>query len=153
MTSIITALEQATDKLLEMTLDSAPKTTPTDTSDIPLVGTATADEDDKESDDEGPIPDMDDYAEDDDPVSHMISHDPHVTSPTPKAVAPATKDVAPPTEEVGIIRTRTYDLNITYDNFYRTPRLWLFGYDERQIPLSEEDTYEDVSQVSWSHDI
>jgi ubiquitin-like-conjugating enzyme ATG3 len=123
------ALEQATDKLLEMTLDSAPKTTPTDTSDIPLVGTATADEDDKESDDEGPIPDMDDYAEDDDP-----------------AVAPATKDVAPPTEEVGIIRTRTYDLNITYDNFYRTPRLWLFGYDERQIPLSEEDTYEDVSQ-------
>lgn len=60
------------------------------------------------------------------------------------------QDVAPPTkqEEVGILRTRTYDLNITYDNFYRTPRLWLFGYDERQRPLSEDDTYEDVSQVS-----
>ena len=58
--------------------------------------------------------------------------------------------MAPPTkqEEVGILRTRTYDLNITYDNFYRTPRLWLFGYDERQRPLSEDDTYEDVSQVS-----
>ena len=51
-------------------------------------------------------------------------------------------------EEVGILRTRTYDLNITYDNFYRTPRLWLLGYDERQRPLSEEDMYEDVSQVS-----
>lgn len=64
------------------------------------------------------------------------------------------QDVAPPTkqEEVGILRTRTYDLNITYDNFYRTPRLWLFGYDERQRPLSEEDTYEDVSQVSYSCD-
>lgn len=63
------------------------------------------------------------------------------------------QDVAPPTkqEEVGILRTRTYDLNITYDNFYRTPRLWLFGYDERQRPLSEEDTYEDVSQVSYCH--
>lgn len=63
------------------------------------------------------------------------------------------QDVAPPTkqEEVGILRTRTYDLNITYDNFYRTPRLWLFGYDERQRPLSEEDTYEDVSQVSFYH--
>ena len=60
--------------------------------------------------------------------------------------------VASPTgqEEVGILRTRTYDLNITYDNFYRTPRLWLFGYDERQRPLSEDDMYEDVSQVRAS---
>ena len=59
------------------------------------------------------------------------------------------QDKAPPTklEEVGILHTRTYDLNITYDNFYRTPRLWLFGYDERQRPLSEDDMYEDVSQV------
>ena len=48
---------------------------------------------------------------------------------------------------MGILCTRTYDLNITYDNFYRTPRLWLFGYDERQRPLSEDDMYEDVSQV------
>ena len=30
----------------------------------------------------------------------------------------------------GIMQTRTYDLNITYDNYYRTPRLWLFSYDE-----------------------
>ena len=60
----------------------------------------------------------------------------------PQAVAPPTRQ-----EEVGILRTRTYDLNITYDNFYRTPRLWLFGYDERQRPLSEDDMYEDVSQV------
>ena len=28
------------------------------------------------------------------------------------------------------MQTRTYDLTITYDNYYRTPRLWLFGYDE-----------------------
>ena len=50
-------------------------------------------------------------------------------------------------EEDTILQTRTYDLNITYDNFYRTPRLWLFGYDESQRPLSENETYEDVSQV------
>ncbi len=25
---------------------------------------------------------------------------------------------------------RSYDIHITYDNYYRTPRLWLFGYDE-----------------------
>lgn len=32
--------------------------------------------------------------------------------------------------EAGIVPTRTYDLNITYDKYYQTPRLWLFGYDE-----------------------
>lgn len=35
----------------------------------------------------------------------------------------------------GIMQTRTYDLNITYDNYYRTPRLWLFGYDEVCVVL------------------
>ena len=29
-----------------------------------------------------------------------------------------------------VLQTRTYDLNITYDKFYQTPRLWLFGYNE-----------------------
>lgn len=29
-----------------------------------------------------------------------------------------------------IIQTRTYDLNITYDKYYQTPRLWLTGHDE-----------------------
>lgn len=32
--------------------------------------------------------------------------------------------------ESGILQTRTYDLNITYDKYYQTPRLWLYGYDE-----------------------
>lgn len=35
-----------------------------------------------------------------------------------------------PNAEAGIVPTRTYDLNITYDKYYQTPRLWLFGYDE-----------------------
>ena len=29
-----------------------------------------------------------------------------------------------------IVRTRSYDLTVTYDKYYQTPRLWLFGYDE-----------------------
>lgn len=29
-----------------------------------------------------------------------------------------------------ILQTRTYDLNITYDKYYQTPRLWLSGHDE-----------------------
>lgn len=36
----------------------------------------------------------------------------------------------PESEEDGVLSTRTYDLNISYDNYYRTPRLWLTGYDE-----------------------
>jgi ubiquitin-like-conjugating enzyme ATG3 len=31
-----------------------------------------------------------------------------------------------------ILKTRTYDLSITYDKYYQTPRVWLFGYDEVQ---------------------
>lgn len=45
-----------------------------------------------------------------------------------------------------VIHTRTYDLHITYDKYYQTPRLWVVGYDERRQPLSVEQMYEDVSQ-------
>ncbi|XP_025078647.1 ubiquitin-like-conjugating enzyme ATG3 [Pomacea canaliculata] len=48
--------------------------------------------------------------------------------------------------EVGIVQTRTYDLHITYDKYYQTPRLWLTGYDENKKPLSVEQMYEDFSQ-------
>lgn len=44
-----------------------------------------------------------------------------------------------------ILATRTYDLNITYDKYYQTPRLWLFGYDEDKKALSMEQMYEDFS--------
>lgn len=44
-----------------------------------------------------------------------------------------------------IVSTRTYDLNITYDKYYQTPRLWLFGYDESRKPLTVDEMYEDFS--------
>lgn len=47
-----------------------------------------------------------------------------------------------------ILVTRTYDLNITYDKFYQTPRLWLFGYDEQRRPLTVEQMYEDLRWVA-----
>nr|VZI30623.1 unnamed protein product [Spirometra erinaceieuropaei] len=46
----------------------------------------------------------------------------------------------------GILQTRTYDLYITYDKYYQTARLWLYGYDEQHKPLSEADMYADFSQ-------
>jgi len=44
-----------------------------------------------------------------------------------------------------ILSTRTYDLNITYDKFYQTPRLWLFGYSESRAALTVDQMYEDFS--------
>uniref|UniRef100_A0A3B5MU45 Ubiquitin-like-conjugating enzyme ATG3 n=1 Tax=Xiphophorus couchianus TaxID=32473 RepID=A0A3B5MU45_9TELE len=57
-----------------------------------------------------------------------------------------TKPKVEPGSEDAILQTRTYDLYITYDKYYQTPRLWLFGYDEDRQPLTVEQMYEDISQ-------
>ena len=52
-----------------------------------------------------------------------------------------------PTEDsTTLVRTRTYDLSITYDKYYQVPRVWLFGYDEIGQPLSKEELFEDIMQ-------
>ncbi|OQR93259.1 autophagocytosis associated protein [Achlya hypogyna] len=45
-----------------------------------------------------------------------------------------------------LVYTRTYDLSITYDKYYRTPRVWLFGYEESGAPLKPEDMLQDIMQ-------
>ncbi|KAI8319568.1 hypothetical protein GQ54DRAFT_279200, partial [Martensiomyces pterosporus] len=45
-----------------------------------------------------------------------------------------------------ILRTRTYDISITYDKYYQTPRVWLFGYDEQGKPLTARQIFEDISE-------
>lgn len=45
-----------------------------------------------------------------------------------------------------ILRTRTYDLSICYDQYHQTPRVWLFGYNERGEPLKPEEVLQDISQ-------
>ncbi len=59
----------------------------------------------------------------------------------------ATLDLKKKEDDVGgeIVATRTYDLNITYDKYYQTPRLWLFGYDEKKVALTVDQMYEDFS--------
>ncbi|KAL7673428.1 hypothetical protein ACOME3_008286 [Neoechinorhynchus agilis] len=44
-----------------------------------------------------------------------------------------------------VVDTRTYDLFITYDKYYRTPRFWFCGYDHQGRPLSMNQMKEDVS--------
>lgn len=47
--------------------------------------------------------------------------------------------------EEKFVKTRTYDISIVYDRYYRTPRLYLLGYDENGQPLSHDQINEDVS--------
>ncbi|KAG4084816.1 autophagocytosis associated protein [Neocallimastix lanati (nom. inval.)] len=48
--------------------------------------------------------------------------------------------------EDNILKTRTYNICITYDKGYQTPRIWLFGFDENHIPLTHEQIFEDISE-------
>lgn len=46
------------------------------------------------------------------------------------APAPAPTFLRAVEPEDNILHTRTYDISITYDKYYQTPRVFLFGYDE-----------------------
>jgi ubiquitin-like-conjugating enzyme ATG3 len=40
---------------------------------------------------------------------------------------------------------RRYDISITYDKYYRTPRIWFLGTDENDYPIPNEKVLEDIS--------
>ncbi|CAK8687169.1 unnamed protein product [Clavelina lepadiformis] len=93
---------------------------------------------DGEDDDDEEALDMDDFAE-------MLDSKDNATLDllTVKKVHAAS---LPKDDEGNILQTRTYDLHITYDKYYQTPRLWLSGYNEDRKPLSMNEMYEDISQ-------
>jgi len=90
---------------------------------------------DDEDDEEEEAGDMDEFMNDE-----IEESDPKVVD-TKTQLSQETE-----TTDNEIIPTRTYDLNITYDKYYQTPRLWLTGYDENQKPLTIDEMYEDISQ-------
>jgi len=47
-------------------------------------------------------------------------------------------------DDENVIKTRTYDVSVTYDFFYRVPRMWLTGYNENGIPLQDKEINEDI---------
>lgn len=94
----------------------------------PVVQTIADDEDDEALD-------MEDFEE-----SGMMD-DQVLTVEAPKAAGLAASSEAVPE----ILATRTYDLMITYDKYYQTPRLWLTGYDESRKPLTMDQMFEDFS--------
>ena len=46
--------------------------------------------------------------------------------------------------QVDVVKTRTYDVTVTYDFYYRVPRMWLMGYNEKGLPLTDAEMKEDV---------
>lgn len=46
--------------------------------------------------------------------------------------------------EDNVIKTRTYDVSVTYDFYYRVPRMWLTGYNENGIPLTDDEINQDI---------
>lgn len=47
-------------------------------------------------------------------------------------------------ENDNLIKVRTYDLSITYDKYYQTPRVWMVGKSAEGQPLKGEQMMEDV---------
>ncbi|KAI8800921.1 autophagocytosis associated protein [Cladochytrium replicatum] len=84
-------------------------------------------------------PDLDDIPDIDDEMGIVEEDD-------PAAVYTSTKSAQIATEEDKILKTRTYDMSITYDKYWQTPRVWLFGYDEFRQPLTSQQIFEDISQ-------
>lgn len=126
------------EKVSEMTLDSKPGASGSSSADVASMQSPDKDEEEEE---EGEAADMEEFEE-----SGLLDEDDKATLNTTDS---GKVDTCLPTSAVvddDIIRTRTYDLHITYDKYYQTPRLWLSGYDETRKPLTVEQMYEDVSQ-------
>ncbi|XP_028400110.1 ubiquitin-like-conjugating enzyme ATG3 isoform X2 [Dendronephthya gigantea] len=128
-----TANQQSTtaqdEKTAEIQLDS-------DKKGVPVSGD---DDDDDEDDDDEEAEDMAAFEE-----SGQLDTDEGTLEVEKTSKASTETENSPATD--GILQTRTYDMYVTYDKYYQTPRLWLFGYNENRKPLSVEEMYEDMSQ-------
>lgn len=83
--------------------------------------------------------------EEEEDIPDMLEYD-EPDSLVDVATLESTYLVAHEPDDDNILRTRTYDISITYDKYYQTPRVWLTGYDESRTPLKPELVLDDVSQ-------
>eukprot|EP00578_Thalassiosira_sp_NH16_P003033 CAMPEP_0181140868 /NCGR_PEP_ID=MMETSP1071-20121207/35526_1 /TAXON_ID=35127 /ORGANISM="Thalassiosira sp., Strain NH16" /LENGTH=361 /DNA_ID=CAMNT_0023227833 /DNA_START=20 /DNA_END=1105 /DNA_ORIENTATION=- len=82
--------------------------------------------------------DMADFEDDD-----VMEDEAAVTSSAPSPTADDDDDDG---DNENILRVRSYDVSITYDKYYQTPRVWLTGYadDGSNTPLTGQEMMEDV---------
>ncbi|KAJ6476016.1 putative E2-like enzyme [Mycena vitilis] len=88
----------------------------------------------------GEIPDMDDIP---DMEEEGLEEEEDEATAAPKAgvIDASQVEVA----NGNLLQVRTYDVMITYDKYYQTPRIWLIGYDENRTPLTPPQIFQDVS--------
>lgn len=72
-------------------------------------------------------------------LSFLISHQ----SLMSKITFHSTSQIEPAKDN--LLSVRTYDVMITYDKYYQTPRVWLIGYDENRNPLTPQHIFQDIS--------
>ncbi|CAH0556665.1 unnamed protein product [Brassicogethes aeneus] len=117
------------DKISEMTLENAKGDSMED-------ALKDSDNDDKEDEDDEEAADMEEFEE-----SGMLEDE-----QVAKVIQPSKASCSKSDDDGEIVHTRTYDLHITYDRYYQTPRLWLTGYDENHKPLTANEFFQDVSK-------
>ena len=47
-------------------------------------------------------------------------------------------------DQANVIKTREYEVTVTYYFYYCVPRMWLMGYNEKGNPLTDDEMKEDV---------
>lgn len=118
------------DKVLEMTLENTRAESMEEAALKNDEDEHNSDEDDEEA------ADMEEFEEsgmlEDDKVINRVLGLDHIKVGLLLQIAKVVQPIETKTNEEGgeIIHTRTYDLHITYDKYYQTPRLWLTGYNE-----------------------
>lgn len=134
------------DKICELTLDDSKDEMHTPDSDQPADMNDAGAAGDEEDDDEAL--DMDEFEESGmlDLVDPAVALTTRKSDKTESAKTEGGAAAADMDSGDSVLHTRTYDLHITYDKYYQTPRLWVVGYDENRKPLTVEQMYEDVSQ-------
>jgi ubiquitin-like-conjugating enzyme ATG3 len=90
------------------------------------ASSAVAKDEEEDDDDDGEIPDMDSYSNEDNIDDAAVA--------------------APADGDNNIVQSRSYDISITYDNYYATPKMWLFGYSESGVALTPQEIFEDISE-------
>ncbi|CAG8464151.1 2078_t:CDS:2, partial [Cetraspora pellucida] len=99
--------------------------------------------DDANDKEEVDVPDINDIPDMDDVGDGVAEEEDPATLAKASNMGASSHDDGPSDK---ILQVRTYDVFITYDKYYQTPRMWLFGYDEHRRPLTSIQTFEDISQ-------
>ncbi|KDQ55750.1 hypothetical protein JAAARDRAFT_208531 [Jaapia argillacea MUCL 33604] len=87
------------------------------------------------------IPDMEEEDLEDGDEATAAPRSTPVATPGSRVIDSSEVEVA----KGNLLQVRTYDVMITYDKYYQTPRIWLLGYDENRTPLTPSQIFQDVS--------